>query len=356
MFKNKLNNYLIFNFLKAYFFVLIVFTILLWITQSGRLIYLITDNGLSFQNFVNYIFLQLPKIASQLMLISIVISFFISIIKLHSSKEIEIYLLSGISKKYIIKIVIKISLFFSLLAILFYFYLAPLSSLKSRQILANSEFSVINNLVKKNNFNSVLKNLTIFVHKNDNRGNLEKIFIFEDNKTIISKKGRVLNINEKNFLELTDGIIHQKNEDNDISTIKFKTTLYDFTKYQTNVVTYPKLQERDFFWVLKNYKANNDPDYLYEINKRIFKPLFIPLISILCCFILYSNNEKINLHKLRIIIFCFCVILIISIEILLNLSILNIYLKYFLYVLPFVGSVLSYYLLSRFLNKETITS
>ena len=356
MFKNKLNSYLIFNFLKAYFSVLTVFTFLIWITQSGRLIYLITDNGLSFQNFISYIFLQLPKITSQLMLISIVISFFICIIKLHSSKEIEIYLLSGISKKYIINIVIKISFFFSLLAILFYSYLGPLSGLKGRQILANSEFSVVNNLVKKNNFNSILKNLTIFVHKNDNRGNLEKIFIFEDNKTIISKKGRVLNINEKNFLELTDGVIHQKDTDNDISTIKFRTTLYDFTRYQTNVVTYPKIQERDFFWILKNYKINKDPDYLYEINKRIFKPLFIPLISILCCFILYSNNEKINLHKLRIIIFCLCTLLIISIEILLNLSILNIFSKYFLYTFPFVGSILSYWLLSRFLDKETVTS
>ena len=275
--------------------------------------------------------------------------------KFQTNKELEIYWLSGISKMEIVFLVIKISLLLTTLALFFYLYLAPISSKKSRELIANSEFSLVNSLVKKNNFNSPLKGLTIFVNKNDNQGNLEKIYIFENNKTIISKTGRVLNIDEKNYLELSDGVIHEKNTQNNITTIKFQKTLFDFTKYQRNIITQPKVQERDIFWLLDEYEKSKKPSVLYEIHKRIFKPLLIPIIAILCCFTLYANNEKINLNKIRISIFSFSTLFIIFFEVLLDFSAKSIYFKYFLYSIPVLGSYLFLLLLSKFLKSEAKT-
>ena len=256
MFKNKLNNYFIAEILKSYAFVLATFSFLIWITQSARFLYLITDMGLSMNVYVPYILYQLPKIISQMMLISFLISLFISIIKFQNNKEIEIYWLSGISKKQIIWIILKISLVPTIIAFFLYVYLAPMTGLISRNILANSEFSFVNALVKKNNFNSPFNDLTVYVSKNDNQGNLEKVYLFENNKTIIAKQGRVLNTNKKNYLQLIDGFIHEKNENNKIKIIKFEKTLYDFTKYQSNIVTTPKFQERSFLWLLTEFKKN----------------------------------------------------------------------------------------------------
>ena len=355
MFKNKLKNYFAKEILKSYFFVLATLSLLIWITQSARLLYLVTDTGLSINTYVNYIIFLIPKSISQLMVISLLISFFLSIMKFQTNKELEIYWLSGISKMEIVFLVIKTSLLLTALALFFYIYLAPISSKKSRELIANSEFSLVNSLVKKNNFNSPLKGLTIFVNKNDNQGNLEKIYIFENNKTIISKTGRVLNIDEKNYLELSDGVIHEKNTQNNITTIKFQKTLFDFTKYQRNIVTQPKVQERDIFWLLDEYEKSKKPSVLYEIHKRIFKPLLIPIIAILCCFTLYANNEKINLNKIRISIFSFSTLFIIFFEVLLDFSAKSIYFKYFLYSLPVLGSYLFLLLLSKFLKSEAKT-
>ena len=355
MFKNKLKNYFAKEILKSYFFVLATLSLLIWITQSARLLYLVTDTGLSINTYVNYIVFLIPKSISQLMVISLLISFFLSIMKFQTNKELEIYWLSGISKMEIVFLVIKTSLLLTALALFFYIYLAPISSKKSRELIANSEFSLVNSLVKKNNFNSPLKGLTIFVNKNDNQGNLEKIYIFENNKTIISKTGRVLNIDEKNYLELSDGVIHEKNTQNNITTIKFQKTLFDFTKYQRNIVTQPKVQERDTFWLLDEYGKSKNPSVLYEIHKRIFKPLLIPIIAILCCFTLYTNNEKINLNKIRISIFSFSTLFIIFFEVLLDFSAKSIYFKYFLYSLPVLGSYLFLLLLSKFLKSEAKT-
>jgi lipopolysaccharide export system permease protein len=355
MFKNKLKNYFAKEILKSYFFVLTTLSLLIWITQSARLLYLVTDTGLSINTYVNYIVFLIPKSISQLMVISLMISFFLSIMKFQTNKELEIYWLSGISKMEIVFLVIKISLLLTTLALFFYLYLAPISSKKSRELIANTEFSLVNSLVKKNNFNSPLKGLTIFVNKNDNQGNLEKIYIFENNKTIISKTGRVLNIDEKNYLELSDGVVHEKNAQNNITTIKFQKTLFDFTKYQSNIITHPKVQERNTSWLLNEYEKEKKPSILYEIHKRIFKPLLIPIIAILCCFTLYANSEKINLNKIRISIFSFSTVFIIFFELLLDFSAKSIYFKYFLYSLPVLGSYFFLLLLSKFLKSEAKT-
>ena len=355
MFKNKLKNYFAKEILKSYFFVLATLSLLIWITQSARLLYLVTDTGLSINTYVNYIIFLIPKSISQLMVISLLISFFLSIMKFQNNKELEIYWLSGIGKMEIVFLVIKTSLLLTALALFFYIYLAPISSKKSRELIANTEFSLVNSLVKKNNFNSPLKGLTIFVNKNDNQGNLEKIYIFENNKTIISKTGRVLNIDEKNYLELSDGVVHEKNAQNNITTIKFQKTLFDFTKYQSNIITHPKVQERNTSWLLNEYEKEKKPSILYEIHKRIFKPLLIPIIAILCCFTLYANNEKINLNKIRISIFSFSTLFIIFFEVLLDFSAKSIYFKYFLYSLPVLGSYFFLLLLSKFLKSEAKT-
>jgi len=353
MFKNKLKYYFLQEVFKSYIFILTVLSLLLWITQSARFLYLITESGLSIQTYAEYILYLFPKFISQMMLVSLLISLFLVIIKFQNNKEIEIYLLSGISKIELTKLIIKSSYFITIIALVFYIYITPISTMHSRTILANSEFSLVNSLVKKNNFNSPLKDLTIFVHKNDNQGILEKIFIFENNKTIIAEKGRILNIKDKNFLELEKGTIQEKNLSNDISTITFEKTLFDFTKYQTNTITTPKIQEKEFFLILDEYKKNKDQQLLHEIHKRIFKPLFIPIIAIMCCFIFYSNNEKINLNKIKIFIFFLTTLIIIFIEILLNLSSINIYFRYLIYIFPILGAISIFFGLKKFLYSET---
>jgi len=354
MFKDKLNNYIFQEIIKSYLLVLASLSLLIWVAQAAKHLSLITEAGLSIKTYVYYIVLIFPKIASQLMIISFLISLFLSILKLQDNKEFEIFWLTGISKIKITFIIFKISFLPTIIALIFYLYIVPHTNIQSRELLSNSEFSMVNSLVKKNNFNSPLKKLTIFVNKNDNKGNLEKIYIFEEFKTIISKKGRVVNINEKNYLELIDGFIHEKNNNQNIEVIKFEKTYFDFTKYQTEITKYPKLQERNTKWLFEQYFffKNKDKNILEELHKRIFKPLFIPLISFICCFLLYSNSEKINLLKLKVYIFSFATLLIIFLEILINLSVKKIFFQIILYLSPTLSLFFCFIILKKFFKNE----
>jgi len=358
MFENKLYKYLTIEVLKSFLLVVTSFSLLIWIVQAAKFLSLITENGFSIFVYIKYIIYIFPKVVSRVAIISFLISLFLTILKFQDSKEFEIYWLSGISKIQVVKLILKISFIPTLFSLLFYLYLAPVCSFKSREIIANSEFSMVNSLMKKGNFNSPLKDLTIFVHRNDNKGNVEKVYIFEKFKTIIAKKGRVLNIDDKNYLELIDGFIHEKNSNNNIAIIKFEKTLFDFTKYQTTIVKNPKNQERSTLWLLNKYKSSNNNneknELMTELHQRIFKSLFIPTIAILCSFILYSNNEKINLLKLKITIFSISTLFIIFLEILINHSVKNIVFQYTFYTTPFLGAIITLLILNNFLKNEPI--
>jgi len=275
---------------------------------------------------------------------------------LESSNELGIYWISGIGKEKII----NLTLFISFLVIIFHsllsVYLAPNTSLKGRQVLANSEFSIVNTLVKENNFNSPLEGLTIFVNKNDKKGNLEGVSIFERERTILAKKGLVISKGDESYLVLINGVTHEKVK-NKINIINFKETIFDFSKYKIRNVDYPKFDERNIKWLIKN--INNDKmqklsEIREEVNERLFKPLFVLVMGILSCFLLYRNNDKINLKKLRISIYSFSIILIIFNQILIASSGKKLIYSIF-YIIIILSIFLTLYLiLNKILKQESI--
>ena len=301
MLKNKIYKHFFKEFFKIFLLITLSLSILIWMTQAARLLEIVTEYGNSISIYSKYLLLSYPKILVNIYLICFAVSIFFLINKLESDKELNIFWISGISKNNVIKKILFLTticlIFFLILSI----YLAPFSSLKGRQILSESKFTMVNSLVKKNNFNSPLKGLTIFVEKNDNRGNLENIFIYEKNRTIIAKKGRVISDDSKNYLELFDGSSQEKVKEK-INIINFNTTTFDFSNYKTLNVSHPKFSERGIYWLFENYnnkKIIKLNEIREEVNKRLIKPFFIFVLSILSCYILYSNNNKKKFKRYR---------------------------------------------------------
>jgi len=301
MLKNKIYKHFFKEFFKIFLLITLSLSILIWMTQAARLLEIVTEYGNSISIYSKYLLLSYPKILVNIYLICFAVSIFFLINKLESDKELNIFWISGISKNNVIKKILFLTticlIFFLILSI----YLAPFSSLKGRQILSESKFTMVNSLVPKNNFISPLKGLIIFVEKNDNRGNLENIFIYEKNRTIIAKKGRVISDDSKNYLELFDGSSQEKVKEK-INIINFNTTTFDFSNYKTLNVSHPKFSERGIYWLFENYnnkKIIKLNEIREEVNKRLIKPFFIFVLSILSCYILYSNNNKKKFKRYR---------------------------------------------------------
>ncbi len=346
MIKNKIFKYFFLEFFKIFSLILISLSLLIWLTQAARLLELVTEFGNSFEIYIKYLLFIYPKIIDNIFVLSFIISIFFLFAKLDNSNELNIYWLSGINKITIFKIILIISTLMLVTNLLLSIFFAPWSSLEGRKILGKSKFTLINSLVKEKNFNSPLKGLTIYVDKNDNKGNLRGIFIYEKNRTIIAESGRVITSNNNSYLELNNGTTQEKVNEN-INFINFKNTIFDFSKYQLLHTTYPKLNERSIFWLFKNLrnteiKNKEIRETREEINKRLIKPFLIFIIATLGSFLMYQNDEKINLKKLKIIIFSISILFIIANQMLLITSGKNFYFSVFY----FFGIILFFIILT----------
>ncbi len=353
MVKHKIFKYFFLEFIKLFLLISLSLSILIWMTQAARLLELITEFGNPVYIYIKYILLIYPKIYENIFLLCFAISLFFLISKFEDSNEINIYWLSGISKHSIINFLVKIGILMIAIYILLSAFITPWTLGKSRVVLAQSKFSLINSLVKENNFNSPLSDLTIYVSKNDNKGNLENVFIYEKTRTIIAKTGEVLSNDEGSYLKLYNGITHEKNNEN-INVINFESTIFDFSKYQMQNIKVLKFSERSTKWLYENRNSNikKAKEIREEFNKRLIKPFLIILICLMSCFLLYSNSEKVNLKKLRPTIYISSVFLIIINQIILGKSGDKIIYSYFYLGAILLFSLLTYLILKKFINFE----
>lgn len=346
MLKNKIFRYFFLEFIKFFLIISLSLSFLVWITQAAKLLDLITEYGNPVNIYIKFLLLSYPKIYNNIFLLSFLIGMFFLLNKMHDTKELSIYWMAGISKMKIVNSTILISITLLLLQLLLSTFIVPWSSSKGREVLGNSKFSQINSLIKEKNFNSPLKGLTIYVEENNNKGNLKKIFIYEKDRTIIASRGEVFFDGNKNFLKLYDGAT-QEIINNSINIIKFKTTVFDFSKFQMQNISTPKFSERNIKWLFKNI---NNPDFIEykkdqevreEINSRLIKPFFIIVLCITSCFLLYSNNEKVNVKRFKFFIYTYAVFLII-----LNQVVLEISGKNFFYSLLYISFICILFILS----------
>ena len=343
MVKNKIFQYFFIEFFKIFLLVSLSFSLLIWFAQAARLLDLITEFGNPVSVYMKYLLYSYPKILNNTYLLNFIISLFFLFAKLENQNEIQIYWLSGISKFKIYYICLKIGLVVLLINITLSNFLAPWSSYQGRLSLGSSKFTLINALVKESNFNSPLEGLTIYVDKNDKKGNLQGIFIYEKSRTITAVTGQVLSDGNTSYLKLFNGTTQEKTG-NTIDFIKFNETTFDFSKYQLKNTSYPKFNERNFKWLTENIKnieipENRKQEIREEINSRLIKPFIIIILTCLVGFLLHSNNEKINSKKLKFLIYSSSVAFLIINQIALGLSSKNIAMTYY-YVIGLCASFL----------------
>jgi lipopolysaccharide export system permease protein len=361
MTKNKLGYYFVKEFLKNYLSLLFVFSLIIWITQSVKLLSLIGEQGNSVLTYFIYIFLILPKFFSKLSLIIFFFSLISTINKLDDSNELKILWLSGLKKKTFIKYIIKTSFILILILILIRTFLIPYFNHLSRNLLINSGVGSIAPLIKENNFNNPLKNLTIYVGKKNKLNEIEDIILFESTaetkKTIVAKSGVIITEDNKNLIVLLNGSIQEEKAGKNISILDFDKTTIDMSQYGKKVdqfYKYSEIQMPSLIKIVLNKDKNERLDALSEINDRLITPLFIPSIIVLSFFLIITNKEKVNFFILRGLIFILGISTVIFADILVDFSSKNIKANIFLYIVPFLLFLINLFFLNRLLKNENI--
>ena len=370
MLQNKIYQNFIIEILKTFLIILFGLSIIALTARAVKFLELIVDNGYPVLTYFQYSFLNLFGIAPKFIPLAFLISIIIFILRHVEDSEFIILWTSGVKKIQ----VVNLFLFTSITILIFYLilstFLTPLALNKSRQLLSNDRVNSFLPTIRSQQFSDSFKGFTFIVEKKiDNE--IQNIFLHDSgnnlknlssnstnvkNTTIVAKKGIV----ENRIMILFNGqIISSSSNDEENEIIKFEQLNIDLSVLSTTTIKQPKLQELSTLELSKCFISKNlnlemceetvKKEIIPILIRRLILPFYIPVISLICSFLLLKN-QKIYSNKTSIFIYGF-VILVLT-ELLIRYTGLNYPLRFFYSVLPFLLSLLFYFLLFYNFSKE----
>jgi len=310
--KNKIYKYFFSEFIRYFIAILFAFTAVIWTIQAVNFLDLVTDDGHAFKIYLSYSILTLPKVITKLIPFTFLFASALTILKMEKDNELIILWTSGLNKIHIVNLIFRISLIIMFFHHIMASIINPETLFFSRNLLKNSQLQFIPSLLKERKFNDTIQGLTIFVDKKNDNGNYENIFIRDDGRiltqisngssTIFAKSGYISD--DEKHLILQNGNIQKLENGKSLSFIIFEKTSINLSGLSTKTISEPKIQETPTLEIIycmnnKNKLKHNCSrheknlrDTKAEINRRFGMPIFIPLVSLISCFLLQSRKEE----------------------------------------------------------------
>ena len=302
---------------NTYFFLICIasLSLIVWIIQAVNFLDFVTEDGHGLIVYFKYTLLNIPKIISRLMPFIFFIAVYYTINKSEENNELKIFWINGINKNDFLKTLLRYSLFFLVIQILFNSIIVPYSQNKARTYIQTSSIDFFPSLINEKKFIDTVEKLTIYIEKKNERNEYENIYIKDkknslSTRIIYAAKGNLINNPSQRVLILSYGkIINIDN--NNITAFDFKKTNFDLSKYLTKSIVDFKIQEKSTFILINCYVNfhvlkkesyyhihncnNNSRNILQqELFKRIIKPFYYLSLAICSGFLILLSKENLN--------------------------------------------------------------
>ncbi len=307
------------------FFIIMCLTIgmIVWTIQAVNYFDFVTQDGHGLKTYFSYIILNFPKIIHRIIPFIFFISLFYIIVDYETKNELQIFWTFGVSKINFANKVLILSLILTLLQIWIGGFFSPFSQLKAREYLKNSNIDFFTSLIKEGKFINAVDGLTIFINEKNDDGTYSNIFLDDSSKKnsrmIYAKNGTLIDNENKKIFRLYNGKILNL-EKSKVNAFEFEQIDFNLAEYSTNTILHPKIQELPTInlfkcaqqilnknIILEDRSLTCQPNIFNEIKqelfKRFYKPLYIPLIALLCCFLTVVSKNNVNYKRNKRIIF-----------------------------------------------------
>ena len=371
MLQNKIYLNFILEIIKTFFLILFGFSLIALTVRAVSFLDLIVDSGYPVITYFFYSSLNIFGLAPKFIPLSFLISLIIFIIKHDREGEFIILWTSGVKKINFVNIFFSLSILITIVYLIFSSFLTPLALNKSRSLLSNDKFNSFLPTVKKQTFSDNFKGFTFIVEqkignevkniflndKGDNLKNLTPNTKEANEVTIVAQSGII----EKKKIFLINGQIISSKENGKNDFIKFKDLSIDLTSLSSSTIKQPKIQETSTLKILTCFKKNSNLDLkicnenfkkeIYPIlNRRLILPFYIPIISLLCSFLLIKSEKK---YFKRTSVFIYCFLLLLFTELAVRYTGINILTRLSFVMLPISLIIIFYSFLVYQFSKES---
>ena len=351
---------------------------IVWIIQSVGFLDFVTEDGHGLKIYMAYTLLNFPKIIHRILPFVFFISLFYQLIQYEKKNELLIYWVYGVKKIELINNIIIYSFLLCLFQVFLGSYVSPKGQNEARSFIRNSNMDFFPSIVREGKFVDAINGLTVFIEKKNNFGIYENIFLKDDmgsdkkgtkSQIIYAKQAELINDNGNRYFKLYNGQLIKTN-DAQINFINFETINFSLSKFTTKSTTYPKIQEVNILLLLNcliyEFKNKIDkfshPDLGCTLNsiknikqeflKRVYMPLYIPLIALITCLLILRSKEDRDYEFFKLLIFFSVFFIIVVSEIFLRYSSVSIYGLFFYLIFPIALFFTIYtYLLIHFKYK-----
>ncbi len=350
-------------------------TFIVWIIQAVNFLDLVSDDGHSLSVYFYFVSLNLPKIFSKTIIFVFFISIFYVINKYENSNELIVFWNNGIKKIQLINFILKFSILFLILQLIFTLFIVPKSQNLGRIFIKESNIDFLPKLISEKKFINVVQGLTIFVEEYKKDGELKKIYINEKidsnkSKIIVSDYGRIVKKDNKYILKLYDGGITNINSNNTFG-LNFSETDYDLSNFTTKTVTRSKIQELDSIELIKcikedlpknNFEGNKIinntgsdtcdtrrvKSIIEELYKRIIIPFYTLVIALVGASLIIEPKSNFFGKSRKLNVFLMGSLLIAISQILLNYFFISSIINTIILIFPLILVILYYLILNIF--------
>lgn len=310
---NVLNRYILRQLIVGFVLVIISMTILVWLTQSLRLLDLIINNGASVRIFLYMTMLVMPafiQVMIPLALFAVVLFVFI---RMQSDKELIVMQASGMSPMQIARPVLIFAGMMVAAGYLFTLVLTPAASLEWREVRFKVRNDLSHLLFQEGQFNSIRKGLTLFIRDRMPSGDVAGVFVYDAQNP---KKKSVLAAETGTIYQQDDGfaLVFKNGTRQEYNAETRKFSLLKFEKYTMNFGSKSSPQQllagepREYnlkrLWAATPQTEKNMAHYRkarVELVKRLLYPLYAVSFALIALFGVLKgfynrrgNNQRVN--------------------------------------------------------------
>ncbi|MDC3233017.1 LptF/LptG family permease [Pelagibacteraceae bacterium] len=376
MLTNKIYQNFTKEILKTFLVILFGLSIIAWTVRAVNFLDLIVENGYSILTYFQYSFLNLAAILTKLIPLSFLLSLMIFLVKQIQDNEFIILWTSGVKKLKIVNLLFFVSIFVLLFYIIFSAFVTPYALNKSRNLLNKEGFNSFLPTIRVQQFSDSFTGFTFIVEEKF-ENEVKNIFMYDKSNalknltsnqsettatTVIAKEGIVKD--RKMFL--FDGSIittNRNNGENDI--VKFEQINIDLKNLKTGTIKQFKFQETSSInlvnciinpsAIIINCNENVNSEIITVLNRRFFLPFYLPVVALICSFLLIKAQSKKNYFLNKYSIFVLGFLVLIYSELIIRFTGISKVIGTLFVISPFILIPIIYLFLILKLNRESIS-
>jgi len=341
----------------------LLMTLVVWLTQSLRLLDLVINRGQSAVTFVYLTLLILPSLLVIILPIAYFAGTLYALTKLNTDSELVVMQSAGYSRAQLAAPVMIAAGVVIVLTYICGLYLMPAGQRTMKDKVLDIRADVGAALLDEGEFNTPSPGLTVFIRELSSDGHIRGVLV-HDSRTLkhpisyLAESGQLAQTPAGARLIMKDGTIEQTDASGaHLSVLKFKSYIFDLDQFTGPArVTDRATSERflsELFWPAPSIKPSLRAAYFAEGNNRLAQPLYCIAFGLIALAVITRGRRARGAQALRITMAVFAAAgLRIAGYGVQGLATHHPIFCILFYLIPFVGAVIPALLLAGFEPKE----